>query len=1117
LHAPNLPVQVEFVTGELTNPVEVRYDYCINGSDTPHQEIIMKRAILLLILVAVGIIPLWLWKPGSVLGQSPDFLQDKAPSKPIPLGEDQDALLREAVLEAVALRRDQILAYLVFDTLVDNLRYAQDGSWATAWLGMLDPETGAPLPAEPGLALAEMVEGRWQVILPDDSRWLEALKELPDSLLNPEEKAAWLAGYEVHLTEAPAAPLGGYLLPWPQGETRGLSRSVGHDVSFPTGSAHFSFDFYKSGQMWNVYASKSGTVWRFKDDIPTCYEYNCGGSVANYIVLRDDTTTPVTYQLYLHLAQNSIPASLKQIGAPVRQGQLVGVADNTGQSWGHHLHYQVHTNALSYWGVAIDITFDDVSINGGRPRVSPADPPYCQPTDVCQTFQGAYVSNNVVTGDFTPPLGEILNPSSGDVITQPLLPLQGFAMDADSGLYSVQFIVRHLNSSWSEVGPPITPIPPGLYIFDYAWDMCADSVPDGPVSVAMRLVDMDGNHAVLAGLKHFIKNAPCQPPPPCTPGPDQVALHTSPSYQGCFLFSPGDYSTPASLGGLGDNRAASIQVGVQVQATLYMDSAFKLRGETFTASDANLADNLIGSGTLSSLRVALRSQSPAVPLVDPLQNPGAQVVYGDVVTLVWENAGGAQEYQVEYSDSGIPALSAWVPAPYLSLPGLQNGAYTWRVRARNESGTGSWSTSLSFTVNPEVPTAAPTFTAPYTDGLESPLNWTKTGIWNHKTEPLLAHSGTGSWWHHGAGPDGDYDRDGRRTWSDLTSPPISIPSAGYYLRFFSRNETEGSGLHWDQRWVQISANDGPFYNILQLSDDPRLNWLQSPYIDLSAYAGQTIRVRFRFDTIDYALNATRGWGIDDLRITQDPPPACSSGEPQNGSPDQAALISYGEQITAHICPPGDVDYYRFAAAAGDRIAIDIDAHRSGSTLDPILYLFDSDGTSLLAEHDDRLLGVDLDPLIGFQIERSGEYFIKVKSWDHPSSGSPLAFYRLSLYQDSQPPQLTVHFPQSSASLPDLPIQILTSVSDALSGISHVEYLWHDSNWLDSPWKSAALDYSGCSVCAVQFSPPAAGDKTGIALFVRAYDLAGNTAMGAVWNLDFTGQPFTTYLPVVRRR
>lgn len=38
-------------------------------------------------------------------------------------------------------------------------------------------------------------------------------------------------------------------------------------------------------------------------------------------------------------------------------------------------------------------------------------------------------------------------------------------------------------------------------------------------------------------------------------------------------------------------------------------------------------------------------------------------------------------------------------------------------------------------------------------------------------------------------------------------------------------------------------------------------------INLSAYAGKQVRLRFSFDTVDHRYNAFRGWMIDDLRIT----------------------------------------------------------------------------------------------------------------------------------------------------------------------------------------------------------------------------------------------------------
>ena len=70
---------------------------------------------------------------------------------------------------------------------------------------------------------------------------------------------------------------------------------------------------------------------------------------------------------------------------------------------------------------------------------------------------------------------------------------------------------------------------------------------------------------------------------------------------------------------------------------------------------------------------------------------------------------------------------------------------------------------------------------------------------------------------------------------------------------------------------------------------------------------------------------------------------CDSYEPNN-SPDQATSINMGGSISdADICPSGDEDYYKFTGAGGDKIVVDIDAMIDGSSLDPVIYLFDSDG------------------------------------------------------------------------------------------------------------------------------------------------------------------------------
>ena len=111
--------------------------------------------------------------------------------------------------------------------------------------------------------------------------------------------------------------------------------------------------------------------------------------------------------------------------------------------------------------------------------------------------------------------------------------------------------------------------------------------------------------------------------------------------------------------------------------------------------------------------------------------------------------------------------------------------------------------------------------------------------------------------------------------TDLTPDPG--PGGGYAARFWYRYETETGERHWDQRWVQIAVNDGEFEHLLQLSDDEPLVWLQSPAIDPSGDAGETVQLRVsHFTTLDAANNDPGGWWIDDFSVTAIPPWAAAT-------------------------------------------------------------------------------------------------------------------------------------------------------------------------------------------------------------------------------------------------
>jgi len=341
-------------------------------------------------------------------------------------------------------------------------------------------------------------------------------------------------------------------------------------------------------------------------------------------------------------------------------------------------------------------------------------------------------------------------------------------------------------------------------------------------------------------------------------------------------------------------------------------------------------------------------------------------------------------------------------------------------------------------------------------------------------------------------------------------PPFTfyIPTGGYYLRFWYRYETEAQSPNWDQRWLQIAVDDGPFENVLQFYDDPMNWWLQSPAIDLSGYAGHTIQVRFYFDTIDDVYNEYRGWYIDDFDISSTPPPTCADSHEPNDTPAQATAIAYGQTLSADICPGGDYDYYTFTGAAGDKVVVDIDAMANGSLLDPYIFLLDSDGTNVLSSNDDEILGEVRDAHLGYELPHDGTYYIKVKAWDHPSAGGSDYFYDITLLHDETNPSAQITSPGHNAWLaPDLQT-ITTDVSDGESGIRHVTFYWHDADWENSNWIVLEDDWDGRDGWTYDWDTSGIPEQQGGAVYIYAYDWAGNYAGWGSYNLGMDRTPPT---------
>ncbi len=1066
----------------------------------------MKRTNVILVIITVFIC--------LFIFSIPTASSSALNAEPQPSPEDELLLsdqIQQAILQAIATRDSYAKGGMVKDLQVTDIRISQDKQWATAWVVIYNPQVEALIPTEPGLAVTHFLNDQWQVSLSSDLDWQSAISQVPDDLLPQEEKDMWLAMNQGAVESFPTQS--GYFLPWHGGLIANLSRSVGHDADFQT--AHYAFDFYTPGDTvcpgggtdasmgtdglnFNIYASRAGTVWGWDDSVT-----NCDHSKVNFIVLRN-IDDPTIFQLYMHLSEGSIPPALKSVGAPVARGQFIAIADNTGASTGSHLHFQIEhqpnwPSPNPYWNVALPMTFDDVDINGGRPRVNPWDGPYCHEDDYCYVFRSSYLSGNYYLGNSAPPTGELTGITSGQIVATDTITLSGWAVDDLSGLDYGQ-LIAYFNGTWNNLGPHFNPD------FTYTWDLCNPNlqVMDGAVSVALLLYDVAGNPAPRVGLSHFTKNYSCPiPPPTCLPGQDQVTLFEDPYYQGgCVQFEIGDYPTGSSLNPLGNDDTDSILVGSNVIATLYSEENYTGHSQSVFTDTAYMQYEWVSGNTLSSLKVSSIETPPQYPTpVNPVES--AVFREGDVIPFSWRNGGGALEYQLEiYINSNLFKTLPWQTDPVQYVDSLAEGTYRWRVRARNSAGLSLYSVFSTFSIQSPL-VFPPIETVPYSDTMENTqAKWTRAGFWNYIGDPGMAHSGTYSWWYQNEY--GDY-ADPLPTSGSLTSPPISITSVGYFLSFYYRYQTETTGTDWDQRWVQISIDDGPFINLEQLRDDPQIwetsSWLRNKTIDLSSYSGHVIRIRFQFSTLDASANNYPGWGIDDFSITATPPSSCNENR-QDDTPEQAFILAYDPSIRSpgEICPNGDYDFYKFYGNSGDHIVADIDAISENSLLDSYLYLLDTDGKTVLAENDDEVYAEKRDPLLNFTLPKDGIYYLKLKAWKHPLVGGDNYFYTIRLYEDHIKPGVTVTWPSPNSYLPDTNMLITAQVDKQNNLVNRVEFYWHSTNWLSGLWEKIGTDWDGSDGWSMEFSSSGEPEGKDGAVFVQVYDMAGNWAGSGVWNL-----------------
>jgi len=1039
---------------------------------------------------------------------SPQITQ--AAEEPPPDHEPVDPALTAAFNERIVENQTKVLAFLLNDIRVQAVHYSSDGRIALLLLAMFDPDTGEIIVGEPGLAIAE-VDDRdpfnptWKVTLQVDDDFLEALERVPYDLFPEEARAPYLTDREESKNILQSAVYRGYKLPWAAGTARRLSQSVQHTrTTCQTSSCLFAFDFADRdvNANWPILASKGGIVTRVKWDTPDRpwnHMHPNPGEVGNYIVLEDRSTTPTTYQLYLHLSYNTIPTRLRTPGAIVSQGEFIGNVDNTGQSWGSHLHFHVHTNRTSYWGTSVDIRFDDVTINDGRPRT-------CWETTNMPEFGTQCNSGNwFVSGNIgaNPPAGDLVLPANGEVFNTPTLIVGGSAWD-DHQVTRIQIIARGIDGVWRDLGESFTNSP-----FAREVNLCSLNLPNGPVDIALRVWDNHGNVTITPqGMRTILKKHTCSPSPACTPGADKIVLYEEPNYQGdCkeFVHTGGGWEVLApdlGVSGLpvGSNNTASIRVGANVRALLFDGTNYRERSETFEADDPNLADNMLRENRASSLKVQRKDQSNPWPIPDgrmlfPTEN--ATISTTTSLTLLMSNQTpdsaitptmiGAARFRFDLqqvNESNLP-VADWVRFdnllnPWLSIGSLPPGRFRVLGRAFNNDNLDNNTGWVHFNVTGDSLPNTALKTVPYDVDFATTSDWHPSGLWRHT-------GSTRNSWRYGSGT--SYAGSGANHGS-LTSPPILIPaSPTAFLRFDYLYATETMHPLWDQRRLQISVDNGPFNDLKewpQMWNDPPspsiATWLTSPAINLSDYSGRTIRIRFYFNTMDGLFNQGLGWEITRFEINTTAPPACPNPSAIN-SISAASQINVGLTLSGQtICPGGDVDYYRFNGTSGQRILARVDANSLGSALDPYLFLLDQRGTMIL-ENDDITPNVDRDSQIGAVLPYSGSYYLVVKAWDHPRAGGGDFTYTLRLEEEGTPPRINLIFPSGSW-ISNRPFLIQTEINDYGNGIQQVDFYYRPPDAINIPWIKLGSDMDGTNGWNWEVDPGQLGGMVGGSIYVE---------------------------------
>jgi hypothetical protein len=178
-------------------------------------------------------------------------------------------------------------------------------------------------------------------------------------------------------------------------------------------------------------------------------------------------------------------------------------------------------------------------------------------------------------------------------------------------------------------------------------------------------------------------------------------------------------------------------------------------------------------------------------------------------------------------------------------------------------------------------------------GLEGvTIDNTGSGLWHlsGRRGTIAGHSRTNSMYYGIAeGTNAATYDTGSPNRGSFTTPPINlVGTPGRILLTFNHllDREESSPANYDVARLEVSNNGGASFTTVGGPFSSTGEAFRRETVDLSAYRGHTVLLRFNFDTVDHLANDFEGWYVDDLVIR-----AFSCGESQVSVP--ADIVAQG--------------------------------------------------------------------------------------------------------------------------------------------------------------------------------------------------------------------------------